>query len=414
MVAKHYAAIFKAPGSLAFSSAAFVGRLPISMLGLGTILMIKESTGKYALAGLVSGTMALVQALFGPYLARLVDRRGQAEVVFPMLAMSTAALCSLLLCVRLDQPTWSFFASAALAGAFQPNVGALVRARWTKIYTGTPALHTAYSFEAVVDEVVFMIGPILVTFLTLQVDREAGVGLATGLLAVGTTAFLLQRRTQPAPHPPEHHTGPAAIAIPGLRVVLVCATAIGLMFGSIEVVTVAFAQEHGRGDWAGLLLAGYAVGSFIAGLIFGAVHWSVPLARRFVLLLTLVLVTATPMALAPNTGVLALVLLLAGFAVSPTLITLLALVEDLVPAVRLTEGMVIETTGTAVGITAGSALAGWVVDESGAHTAYLVPVAGSALALLTALLGSRWLRPGDPAIEGNGAAHTWRAGGRIG
>lgn len=399
MVAKHYAVIFKAPGSLAFSAAAFVGRLPISMLGLGVILMIKESTGKYALAGVVSGTMALVQAFFGPFLARLIDRRGQAEVAFPALAVSVTALCSLMLCVRFDEPTWSWFASAALAGAFQPNVGALVRARWTKLYTGTPRLHTAYSFEAVMDEVVFMIGPILVTFLTLQVHPEAGVGLATALLAGGTTAFLLQRRTEPTPHPPEHHTGPAAIGIPGMRVVLLCAIAIGVMFGSMEVVTVAFAEEHGHSDSAGLLLAVYAGGSFVAGLIFGARHWSTPLFRRIQILLALVLVTAAPMALAPNIATLALVLLLAGVAVSPTLITLVALVEDLVPAARLTEGMVIETTGAAVGITAGSAVAGWLIDRSGAHTAYLVPVAGSALALLTALLGSRWLRPGDPAIE---------------
>ncbi|NUP47043.1 MAG: MFS transporter [Catenulispora sp.] len=399
MVAKHYARIFRAPGSKGFSSAAFVGRLPMSMLGLGTILMIKESTGKYALAGVVAGTLALVQAFFGPFLARLVDRYGQAEVVFPMLAVSVAALCSLMLCVRFDEPTWSWFASAALAGAFLPNVGALVRARWTKVYTGTRQLHTAYSFEAVMDEVVFMIGPILVTFLTLQVHHEAGVGLATALLAAGTTAFLAQRRSQPAPHPPEHHTGPAAIAVPGMRVVLVCAIAIGVMFGSVEVVTVAFTEEHGHSDWAGLLLAVYAVGSFIAGLIFGALHWNVPLARRVVLLLAAVLVTSAPMALAPNIGALALVLLLAGFAISPTLITLVALVEYLVPAARLTEGMVIETTGAALGITTGSAVSGWVIDKSGAHTAYLVPVAGSALALLTALLGSRWLRPGDPSIE---------------
>ncbi|GAA1977755.1 MFS transporter [Catenulispora subtropica] len=399
MVAKHYAEIFRAPGSKGFSSAAFVGRLPMSMLGLGTILMIKESTGKYALAGVVSGTLALVQAFFGPFLARLVDRRGQAEVVFPMLAASATALVALMLCVRFDEPTWSWFASAAVAGAFMPNVGALVRARWAKIYTGTKRLHTAYSFEAVMDEVVFMIGPILVTFLTLQVHHEAGVGLATALLVVGTTAFLLQRGTQPAPHPHEHLTGPAAIAIPGMRVVLVCAIAIGVMFGSVEVVTVAFAEEHGHSDWAGFLLAVYAGGSFVAGLIFGAVHWRMPLARRIMILLAAVLVTAAPMALAPNIGVLALVLLLAGFAISPTLITLAALVEDLVPAARLTEGMVIETTGAALGITTGSAVAGWVIDKSGAHTAYLVPVAGSALALLTALLGSRWLRAGDPAIE---------------
>jgi len=399
MVAKHYAEIFRAPGSKGFSSAAFVGRMPMAMLGLGIILMIKETTGKYALAGVVSGTLALVQAFFGPFLARLIDKRGQAAVVFPMLAASTVALISLMLCVRFDEPTWTWFASAAIAGAFLPNLGALVRARWTRIYTGTRGLHTAYAFEAVMDEVAFMIGPILVTFLTLQVHHEAGVGVAAALLVIGTTTFLLQHSTQPPPHPPEHLTGPIALAIAGMRVVLVCAISIGIMFGSVEVVTVAFAEEHGHSDWAGLLLAIYAGGSFVAGLLFGVIHWRQPLVDRFKVLLILVLVTATPMTVAPNIAVLAVVLLLAGFAISPTLITLVALVEYLVPAARLTEGMVIETTGTALGITIGSAVSGLLIDRFGAHTAYLVPVAGSALALLTAVLGSRWLRAGDSAME---------------
>jgi MFS family permease len=392
VVVQHYARIFRAPGSLGFSAAGLVGRLPLSMVGLGTILMIKESTGKYALAGVVSGTMALVQALCGPFLARLVDKRGQAEVVFPMLAVAVASLVTLMLCVRFHQPTWSLFAAAATAGASMPNVGALVRTRWTEAYSGTPLLHTAYSFEAVLDEVVFMVGPILVTFLTLQVHHEAGVGLATGLLAVGTTALLLQRRTQPTPHPPEHHAGPSVFAINGIRVLFVCMIAIGVMFGSVEVVTVAFAEDEGHADWAGLLLAVYAGGSLVAGILFGAIHWKTPLGKRFGILLAAVLITAAPLPAAPNIAVLALLLLLAGLAVSPSLITGLALVELLVPPARLTEGMVVETTGVALGLTAGSALSGYVIDDFGASQAYLVPVAGSALALLTALLGSRWLR----------------------
>ena len=393
---KHYAEIFRAPGATAFSSAGFLGRLPLSMVGLGTILMIKESTGRFALAGVVSGTLALVEALAAPFLARQVDRHGQARIVFPMLAVSVGGLLALMAFVRFDTPTWTWFLAAAVAGAAMPNVGSLVRTRWTRLYSGR-MLHTAYSFEAVVDEVVFMVGPILVTFLTLQVHHEAGVGVATASLAIGTSALLLQRRTEPAPHPPEHHVGPPVVAIPGMRVVLVCMIALGVMFGSVEVVTVAFAEAHEHADWAGLLLAFYAGGSFVAGLLFGAVHWRMPLGRRFAVLLALVVVTTTPMALAPDIAVLAVVLVLAGFAVSPSLITGLALIELLVPPARLTEGMVLETTGAALGITAGSAVSGWLIDRYGAHRAYWVPAAGSVLALLTAVLGSRWLRPGGSA-----------------
>jgi MFS family permease len=369
------------------------------MIGLGTILMIKETTGKYALAGLVAGTLALVQAVVGPFMARFVDRHGQAEVVFPMLAVAVAGLISLMLCVRFRTPEWTWFVSAAVAGASMPNLGSLVRTRWTKIYAGRRELHTAYSFESVLDEVVFVIGPILVTFLTLQVHREAGVGLATALLASGTTALLLQKSTQPAPHPPEHHGGGSAFTIPGIRVLLVCMVAVGVLFGSVEVVTVAFSEEKGHAGLAGLMLAVYAGGSLLAGIIFGAIHWTMPLPRRFAVLLAAVVVTSIPLPFAPNLGVLALLLLLAGIAISPSLITGLALVQFLVPPAQLTEGMVVETTGVALGLTAGSALSGWLIDQYGAHRSYLVPVAGSALALLTAVLGSRWLRRGRTADE---------------
>ena len=397
MVLKPYAEIFRAPGAKGFSSAGLIGRLPLSMLGLGTILMIKEATGKYALAGLVAGTVALVQALAGPFLARLIDRRGQAEIVIPMLAAATAALVSLLLCVRFGTPTWTWFASAAVAGASMPNIGSLVRTRWTKIYGGTRSLHTAYSFEAVVDEIVFVVGPILVTFLTLQVHPEAGVAVAAAALVAGTVALVLQRGTQPAPHPPEHHRGPSVFAIPGIRVLLVCMVCIGIMFGSVEVVTVAFAEQTDHADLAGVLLAVYAGGSLAAGLVFGSIHWTTPLGRRFAVLLAAVVVTTVPMALSPGFLPHTIVLLLAGGAISPTLITGLALVEFLVPPARLTEGMVVETTGLALGVTAGSVAGGWTIDAYGADRAYLVAVAGSALGLLTALLGSRWLREGSTA-----------------
>jgi MFS family permease len=399
VAANPYAEIFRAPGAKGFSSAGLLGRLPLAMTGLGTILMIKEETGKYALAGLVAGTLALVQAVVGPFLARLIDRRGQAEVAFPMLAVSVAGLVSLILGVRFKTSTWTWFVSAAVTGASMPNIGSLVRTRWTKIYGGTPQLHTAYSFEAVMDEVVFVIGPILVTFLTLSVHHEAGVAFAALCLAVGTTALLLQKRTQPAPHPPEHHHGPSVFGISGIRILLVSMIAIGVMFGSVEVVTVAFAEEHDHADWAGLLLALYAGGSLLAGLVFGALHWTMPLHKRFVVLHCAVVVTSLPLITAPSIPVLAVVLLLAGFAISPTLITGLALVQFLVPPAQLTEGMVAETTGLALGVTAGSALSGWMIDNYGAHRSYLVPVAGSGLALLTALLGSRWLRQGHSTIE---------------
>ena len=49
-----YADIFRIPGAWRFSAAGVIGRMPMSMFGLGTVLLISAATGKYGVAGTVS------------------------------------------------------------------------------------------------------------------------------------------------------------------------------------------------------------------------------------------------------------------------------------------------------------------------------------------------------------------------
>ena len=71
-----------------------------------------------------------------------------------------------------------------------PSMTALVRARWTELHRDTPALHTAFAFESVVDEVIFMIGPMLAIGLSVAVFPEAGPLAAGPLLAAGVALFV--------------------------------------------------------------------------------------------------------------------------------------------------------------------------------------------------------------------------------
>ncbi|MBB4946488.1 MFS family permease [Kitasatospora gansuensis] len=401
-----YRQIFAPPGTLAFSLSGFIARMPISMTGIGILTMLSELRGSYGLAAGVSGTMAGAAAVLGPVVSWLVDRHGQRRVTLPATAVTVLAAIGLLLCARSGAPTWTLFVCAFGMGVM-PSTGSMVRARWAHLYNGSPPkLHTAYSFEAVVDEVCFIIGPILSITLATSVFPEAGVMMAGVFLTVGVLLFTSQRRTEPPVHPAEHHAGGPAILSGGLQVLVVTFVATGAVFSSVEVVTLAFAKEQGHEGITGLILAVYALGSCLAGVIFGTLKLKGSMATRFPAGAAVMAVSMVPLLLVGELvhGVGALfaisgALFVAGFAISPTLITAMALVERLIPAAKLTEGMTWTTTGLALGVALGSAVAGLVVDAEGAAAGYWVPLAAATFGMVVAVAGLPRLRSGLATAE---------------
>jgi MFS family permease len=386
-----YRRIFDAPGSLAFSAAGFVSRMPLSMVGIGIVTMLSTLRGDYGLAGAVSATLAMSAAALGPQVSRLVDRFGQTRVILPATGITVAAMGVLLLCAHFGAPAWTLFAAASVAGCM-PSMGSLVRARWALLYRGSPLLHTAYAFESVVDEIVFIIGPILSIGLCTAVFPEAGPLVATVLLAVGVLLFAAQRRTEPPLHPAATERGTSAVRTQGLWVLILTFVGVGSIFGSVDVVTVAFADHLHHKALASVVLAVYALGSCVAGIVFGALRLHGPLSRRFLVGIVTMAVSMLPLLFVKNLVALAAALFVAGLSISPTMVTTMGLVERIVPASKLTEGMTWTTTGLAVGVALGSSAAGWVVDGAGAAAGYWVTVTAGGLAAATAFLGARRLR----------------------
>ncbi|WP_328954835.1 MFS transporter [Kitasatospora purpeofusca] len=406
-----YRQIFAAPGTLAFSSSGFIARLPISMTGIGIVTMLSQLRGSYGIAGLVSATLAVSAAVLGPMVSWLVDRHGQRRVAVPATVITIAAATGLLLCAHFSAPTWTLFVFAAGMGGM-PSTGAMVRARWAHLYRDeAPKLHTAYSFEAVVDEVCFIVGPILSIGLATAVFPEAGVLLAGIFLAVGIALFTAQRRTEPPLHPAHAHTGGSAILNGGLIVLVLTFVATGAIFGSVEVVTVAYAEDQGHKAISSVILALWALGSCVAGFVFGTLKLTGSMASRFFGGVVFMAISMVPLLLVAESvsGVGGLVavggaLLIAGVAISPTLITAMALVERLVPAAQLTEGMTWTTTGLAIGVAVGSSVGGWTVDGAGAAAGYWVPLTAGVFGVLTAAAGLKRLRAGLDAEPGSPAS----------
>ena len=194
-----YAEIFRDHRARRFSAAGVIGRMPMAMLGLGTVLLISARTGHYGVAGSVAASGSLGAALCAPQFARLVDRFGQRRVLMPLCLVFALAVTGLVLAVQLGAPDWVLFLPGILAGASMPVLGPMVRARWSALLAGSPRLHTAFSLESVGDELCYMVGPAVVTLLATQVHPAAGVTAAAALCLTGTLWFASQRDTEPPP-----------------------------------------------------------------------------------------------------------------------------------------------------------------------------------------------------------------------
>ncbi|MGH4032805.1 MFS transporter [Actinomycetota bacterium Odt1-20B] len=388
-----YARLFRVPGARAFTIGNLIARLPMGMFSVSAVIMISGARGSYALAGAVTATGLAATALVAPMTARLVDRHGQARVAVPATVLAALGSLALLLCVRYGAPDWTLFAAYA-ATATTPNTGGMSRARWAHLLKGDAcAVHTANAFEQAADELCFMLGPVLAAFLCGTFFPQAGTLVGAVLLLTGVLVFAAQRATEPPPQPKHASTKvKSPLHARGMPALLAAFLATGAVFGSMEVVTIAFADENGHKSAAGVVLALQAAGSCAAGLRYGALSPRGPLPRRHARCLAAMTALMTlPLLAAAATGslvALAPALLLAGTGTAPTMVTGMTLVQRRTPEGQLNEGMTLAVTGLLGGIACGAAAGGAAVEHLGATAAYGAPVAAAACALLITALNS--------------------------
>lgn len=391
-----YAEIFEIPGAWRFSAAGVIGRMPMSMFGLGTVLLISAVTGKYGVAGAVSAVGSFGYALTSPRIARLVDARGQRRVLLPLLTLFASATAALIAAVEVRLPTWAFFVPGAIAGATMPSLGTMVRARWSALLAGSPRLHAAFSFESVADELCFVIGPAGVTLLATEVFPASGVGVAALLCVLGTLWFTAQRATEPVIAPPDRRADgrPARLrgaAAPGLVVLTPVYLLLGAMFVSIDLSTVAFAQHFGHKPLAGFILGTYAFGSATGGLWYGSRQWRAAVEKRFALTLALTVLGVATFWAQPNLVSLTCVIYLCGLTIAPTLIAGFSLLEAQAKPGRRTEAMSWLSSGIGVGVAAGASVVGFVIDAHGPRYGYGFAALCGAASAVTCLVGLRRL-----------------------
>jgi MFS family permease len=346
-----YGAIFRVRGTKGFAAAAFIARLPVAMVPIGIVTMLSELRGEYWLAGAVAATVTLTNAAVAPQISRLVDRLGQFRLIVPTTTISVLAFVVLVIAAHRNWPAWTLFA-AALPAAVMPSMSAMVRARWTELFRDRPELNTAFAFESAADELVYIAGASLSVGLSVALFPEAGILVSTLLLAAGTTVFVLQRRTEPPIRIADSGRNVSAIFLPPVQIITLILVFVGAIFATAEVSTVALTRDLGQPGTASLVIGLYAAGSFVVGVVIGALKVTRPL-----------------------------------------------LVERRVPPGVLTEGVTWVTTGIGIGMALGAFLSGWVVDAFGARSGFLVSAGAATAALSIALVGQRVLARAIAPVE---------------
>ncbi|GAA4793757.1 MFS transporter [Streptomyces sanyensis] len=403
-----YGQLLRTPGAWTFLLPGFAARLPFAMLTIGIVLLVQDTTGSYGQAGAVAAVTGVSMALFAPQSGKLADRFGQRAVLVPGVIVHALAGSALVVLALSGAPLWALFAAAVPTGASVPQVGPMVRARWAARLQGSPLLQTAAAFESVTDEFTFVVGPVLATALCTGVHPAAGLVAEAGLTLVGGLLFAARRGTQPA-HGRPAGTGrgrTSALSVPGVRVLAVAFLGIGSVFGGMQVSLTAFSEEIGQPGVNGLLYGLFAAGNMLAGVAIGTIAWKVGPRRRLLVGYALLTAAASLLWTAQSAALLGALGLVVGLCIAPTLITGYTLVDSLVPATARTEAFTWLTGAVALGQAAGVTAAGRLADGYGSSAGFVVPLAGTALALVTLMaLRSRLSPPAGGRVAARGIGH---------
>ncbi|MFI2760026.1 MFS transporter [Streptomyces echinatus] len=381
-----YGRLLRTRGAWTFLLPGFAARQPFAMLTISIVLLVQHTTGSYGAAGAAAAATGVSMALFAPYSGRLADRYGQRAVLIPGVLVHTVSGLSLTALALAHAPLWALFVAAVPTGASVPQVGPMVRARWGVRLQGSPLMTTAAAFESVTDELTFVFGPLLATALCSTVTPAAGLVTEAALTLVGGLLFAAQKSTQPpvtagSGHARVEHG--SALRVPGVRVLVVTFLGIGSVFGGMQVSLAAFTESIGEPGLNGVLYGVFAAGNMLSGIACGAIAWKVAPQKRLVVGYAALALVASALWTAHSVLLLAALGLLVGMSIAPSLITGYTLVEGLVPAGARTEAFTWLTGAVALGQAAAVTVSGQLEDRLWDGAGFLVPMAGTVLALVT-------------------------------
>jgi MFS family permease len=366
-----YSSLLKTPGVARIIAAQLTARFPFGMLSLAFLLHIERVHHSYAVAGLVLGAMSIGQAIAGPMTSRLMGVLGMRTVLWTTLALCSAAVAAIGVFVM---PIPMTMAVAFFAGLSMPPIQPAVRTIYPKM-VNSRQLTPLFSLDASAQEIIWIAGPVAITFVSTQIGTVEGILMSVAIMALGGFWFIASPEVGRVRIPRSKRRFGVVLTRPPVLL----ATVVGfLLIGSCAAIEAGVVANFGEGSpYAGIVLAIWSLGSLIGGLALGHVPigpWAT--ARR--MLIVFVGVAISTFMLGSWWG-LSLTLVIAGLGIAPALAVLFAIVSASVKFSDTAEAYGWVGTGQLIGAALGSALAGFLIDGSGPIGAFY---AAGAFALL--------------------------------
>lgn len=392
-----YRELLRTPGVARIIAAQLTARFPNGMMSLAVLLHVEQQTGTYGAAGLVLAATSIGQAVAGPVTSRWMGIWGIRRVLTLTTAVCAAALMVLAL-VPMSVP--GYMACGLVAGLSTPPVQSAVRTIYPKL-VNSRQLTALFSLDASLQEIIWILAPVLITIVATQVGTVVGLLLIIVILVLGGAWFILSPEVGRVRIPRSRRAFGKVLGKP----VVLLATVIGfLLIGACAAVEAAVVATFGHGGLeAGLVLAVFSVGSLAGGLAFGHIPigpWA--MARR----LTVVAVGLTAAVFfvdevtASTPWWVSLCLLVAGVGVAPALAVMFAMTSASVKFSETAEAYGWIGTGQLIGAALGSAIAGFLIDGVGPAGAY---AAAAGFAILGAVVAAACVR-GFPDLRGRDAS----------
>ncbi len=387
-----------------FVALGVIGRLPIGVFPMAMLLFAYSQLGSFGLAGLATAALSLGGAAGAVLVGHLSDTLGQRWVGVAATAIQSVALLGFMWTCRPDVSLAPMLLCAALTGFANPQLGAMARARWSQ--SAAPRSNreaytsAAMAWEGAVDELAFIIGPVLATTLA-AISAPLPLLVAIALAWIGQAGFALHRSALPAARHGRvrHEASPTRIDWPVLITLSLAAGSVGLLFGGAQTSVTAFFTFRGESAITGLVYSMMAVGTTGMGLLSNrlparfALTWRIAWFGLGCALVSPLLVFAGG-ALAMGVACLAI-----GVMVGPTLVTIYALAERIAPPERLSTVMTVMATIGVVGVAAGSAVGGQLIDAFSSQAAAWITTVGGLLVGTCGFVLTRLLRASGPRRE---------------
>lgn len=372
-----YRDLLRTPGVARIIAAQLTARFPNGMTSLAILLHIEAVTGSYGSAGLVLAATSIGQAVAGPVTSRWMGRWGMRRVLTTTLLVCAASLTAIAL---LSLPLPGYMALGLVGGLSTPPVQSAVRTIYPKMVTSRQ-LTPLFSLDASLQEIIWIIAPVLITFVATQAGTVPALLLIVVILLGGGAWFILSPEVGRVRIPRSRRGIGKVLAKPAVLL----ATVVGfLLIGACAAVEagVVATFDHG-GLEAGIVLALFSVGSLAGGLSFGHVPigpWA--MARR----LAIVAVGLGLTTVSLDVWWLGGTLVLAGIGIAPALAVLFAMTSASVKFSDTAEAFGWVATGQLIGAATGSAVAGFLIDDIGPSGAYIAAAGFAAIGLLVAIV----------------------------